>query len=179
MIARVIVTSKGAFSPRWIDSVTSDPGTPRNRSTASRKQRVLERFTIRPDDVITGFQARPLGRRTVDRRDDIDIRIALANLDAQTAEPAPGLFAKRLQMLLVQIAAVIVERSQHAVDSRLDKFLVLGVLRFRMTLADFLRRRFDKRLIVDVADVMDADLFVNLGKQVRAHGPEHSHPGGL
>ncbi len=118
--------------------------------------------------MIAGFQTGPLSRRAVDRRDDVDIGVALADFDPQAAEPAPGLLAQRLQMLSIQVAAVVVERRQHAMNGRLDELLVLRLLRLGMTLANFLRRRVDQRLVIDLMNIVDADFLVDLREQVRA-----------
>ena len=77
------------------------------------------------DDVV-GEDARPRGRRIVDRRDDLDEAVLHRDLDAEAAEFAAGLDLHVAEALGVHVARMRIERGQHAVDGRFDQ---LGFLR--------------------------------------------------
>ena len=79
-------------------------------------------------DQVVGHDAGALGGRIVDGRDHLDHAVLHRHFDAEPAEFAAGLDAHVLELLLVHVARMRIERGQHAVDRRLDHLALVGLL---------------------------------------------------
>ena len=89
------------------------------------ERHALDRLAIDLADEIVGLDAGALGRRIVDRRDDLDEAVFHGDLDAEPAEFAAGLHLHVLVGFGIHVARMRIERGQHAVDRRIDQ---LGVV---------------------------------------------------
>jgi hypothetical protein len=77
------------------------------------------------DDVV-GHHAGLGGRRIVDRGDDLHEAVLHGDLDAKSTKLATGLHLNVAQATRIHVARMRVEAGEHAVDRRLDKFVVSG-----------------------------------------------------
>src|SRR5271165_6588408 len=89
-----------------------------------RKGHPLNRIAIEVGDQVARLQAGARRRGIVDRRDHLDEAVLHRHLDPEPAELAAGLNLHIVEVLRVQIIRMRVERSQHAVDRRLDQSVV-------------------------------------------------------
>ena len=102
----------------------------------------LHRGVVQPDDQVARLDAGALGRRVVDRRDDLDEPVLHADLDPQSPEFAAG---ARLQLLVVvgnEVGGVRIESGQHPSNRVLEQGLVLdGLDVIVLDLGEYLRER--------------------------------------
>ena len=99
-----------------------------------RERHAFDRDIVQPDDQIAGADASPLGGGIVNRGDDLEKTVFLADLDAQAAKFAGGADLQILERLGVQKSRMRVQIAQHAANGVFQQILVLD--RFDVVLLD-------------------------------------------
>ncbi len=98
--------------------------------TAHAFDSFVERHALNRDSVdggneITGLDARALGRRIVDRRDDFNKSVFGTDFDSEAAKLAAGRHLHIFEVVRVHIAGVRIKMRDHAVDRGIDQLRVL------------------------------------------------------
>ena len=130
MISRTIVNSlTSRFDPRSTVSLTGGVGLAAHLVDRFLERKALDRRVVDAGDQIAGHHAGARRRRIVDRAHHLDQPALHHHFEAKAAEfLALHAALEVLQGLGIEIVRMRVERRQHAVDRRLDHFLVVGLL---------------------------------------------------
>ena len=129
MMSRMIVRSKGFSTPFAADG--------HDHLLADRPAKRFDDFiqcqpegllSVDEDDQIARLDPRQVGRRAVDRRDDLQDAVLLGDLDPDAAELALGLDLHLFEIARRHVTGVRIERRQHSVDGASDQFRVVDIL---------------------------------------------------
>ncbi len=88
----------------------------------------LDERVVDLEDEVAGLDSRPVGRRVLDRRDDLDQTVFHADLDTDAAELALRSYLQVLERVGIKVARVGVEVREHAADGMGDQLLVFDRL---------------------------------------------------
>ncbi len=127
-------------------------------------------------DNVACLQRGSIGRRAIDRRDDLQPFIVLFDSNSEAAELAADAIPHGFEIRRIEIGAVPVEGTEHAVDRRHDQFAVIDALGIRIGFSQPGTGRRQQRLIGHGAHVVLAHPFEDAGKggqrRTRQLGPE-------